>query len=88
MFTVTALEPGVTGLLLNWQLAPVGRPLHDRVIAVPNPLEFGVSVRTEAAGWPAVTVALVGLSDKPKSCNWRSHMLRPCVAVRKILEPA
>ena len=82
--TVTAVELGVTELVLNWQLAPAGKPAHDSVMGVPKPLEFGVRVITDVAVLPAVTVALAGLRDTPKSCNWRSHMLRPCVAVRKI----
>ena len=57
---VSAVDvPGVTGLGLNKQLAPAGRPEQVRFTAPGDPFT-AASVRAYEAESPAVTVALVG----------------------------
>jgi hypothetical protein len=52
-------EPGVTGLGLNAQVAPAGRPVQEGVTELLNPFT-AASVRAYTAWLPATTVSLVG----------------------------
>lgn len=52
-------EPGVSGLGLNPQVAPAGRPVQEGVTELLKP-PTSANVRAYVAWLPAVTVALVG----------------------------
>jgi hypothetical protein len=72
---ITALAPGVTGLVAKAQVAPAGRPVQARVTGIVKPPD-GVTVTVEVAELPAAieagesaVAATLKLGSTPAGCR-------------------